>query len=70
MRNISRSKDNKIMKFGQLIECNMRNMFIEKSHTKCGEETSPRRYSEKLKLSITSINNLKLHTVCFYCMEN
>ena len=41
------------MKFGQLIECNMRNIFLEKSYTKCGGETSPRLFSEKLKLSIS-----------------
>ena len=40
------------MKFGQLIECNMRNIFLEKSYTKCGVETSPRPFTEKLKLSI------------------
>ena len=31
----------------------MRNIFYEKSNTKCGEETSPRPFSEKLKLTIT-----------------
>ena len=41
------------MKFGQLIECNMRNIFLEKSYTKCGGETSPRPFSEKLKLTIS-----------------
>ena len=41
------------MKFGQLIECNMRNIFLEKSYIKCGAETSPRPFSEKLKLSIS-----------------
>ena len=41
------------MKFGQLIKCNMNNIFSEKSYTKCGEEASPRPYSEKLKLSIS-----------------
>ena len=51
--NISRSKDNQTMKFGQLIECNMRNIFLEKSYTKCDGETSPRPFSEKLKLSIS-----------------
>ena len=51
--NISRSKGNQTMKFGQLIECNMRNIFLEKSYTKCGGETSPRSFSEKLKLSIS-----------------
>ena len=40
-------------KFGQLIRCNMRNIFLEKSYPKCGGETSPRPFSEKLKLSIS-----------------
>ena len=40
------------MKFGQLIQCNMRNIFLEKSCTKCGGEISPRPSSEKLKLSM------------------
>ena len=41
------------MKCGQLIECNMRNIFFEKSYTKCGEKTSPRPFSEKFKTSIS-----------------
>ena len=41
------------MKFGQLIECNMRNIFSEKSYTERGEETSPRRFSKKIELSIS-----------------
>ena len=41
------------MKFGQLIECNMRNIFLEKLYTKWDGETSPRPFSEKLKLSIS-----------------
>ena len=41
------------MKFGQITECNMRNISLEKSCTKYGEETSPRPFSEKLKLSIS-----------------
>ena len=36
-----RSKSNQAMKIGQLIECNMRNIFLEKSYTKCDGETSP-----------------------------
>ena len=31
----------------------MRNNFLEKSYTKCGGETSPRPFSEKLKLIIS-----------------
>ena len=41
------------MKFGQLIECNMRIIFLEKSYTKCGGETIPRPFSEKFKVSIS-----------------
>ena len=48
LHNISRSKNNQTMKFGQLIERNMRNIFIEKSYTKCGGETSPRSFSRKI----------------------
>ena len=51
--NISRSEGNQTMKFGQLIECTMKNIFLEKSCTKYGGETSPRPFSEKLKLSIS-----------------
>ena len=39
------------MKFGQLIECNMKNIILEKSYTKCDGETSLRPFSEKLRLS-------------------
>ena len=45
--NISRSKRNQIMKVGQLIEYNMRNIFLDKSYTKCGGEASPRTFSGK-----------------------
>ena len=39
------------MKFGQLLEYNMKKIFIEKSYTKCRGETIPRLLSKKLKLS-------------------
>ena len=53
--NISRSKGNKTMKFGYLIEYNKTNIFLEKlytSYTKCGWETFPRPFATKSKLSI------------------
>ena len=34
------------MKSDQLIECNLRNIFLEKPNTKCGIETSHRPISE------------------------
>ena len=45
--NISRSKVNQILEFGQLIEYYMRNIFLEKSYTKCGREWQ-RDYSQIL----------------------
>ena len=41
------------MNFGQLIEYNTRNIFLEKSYSKYGGETSPRPLSKKLKLPIS-----------------
>ena len=41
------------MKFGQLIEYNMRKIFLAKSYTKYGGESSPIPFSGKLKLSIS-----------------
>ena len=40
--NISRSKENQAMKFGQLIEYKKINSFIQKLSRKCGWETSSR----------------------------
>ena len=51
--NFSRKKGNRTIKFGQLKGYNMKNIFLEKSYTKCTGETSPRPFSGKLKLSIS-----------------
>ena len=51
--NISRRKGNEAMKFGKLLEYNMRNIFLEKPYTQCGEENFPRPFSKKSKLSIS-----------------
>ena len=51
--NISRSKGIQTMKFGQLIEYNMRNIFLKKSYTKYDGETIPRPFSEKSRFSIS-----------------
>ena len=50
---VSGSNGNQTMNFNQLIEYNMRNIFLKKSSTKFGEETSPRPFSENLKLRIS-----------------
>ena len=39
------------MKFCQLIEYDMRNIFLEKRYTKYGGATSSRHFSKKSKLS-------------------
>ena len=38
LTDISRRKGNQASKFGQLIECNMKNIFLKKSYAKCGEK--------------------------------
>ena len=53
LSNISKSKGNQKMKFGQLIEYNMRNIFLEKSYTIFGAKTSPRPFSDKLKVKVS-----------------
>ena len=52
--NISRIKGNQTMKFGQLIEYDMRNSFLEKSYAKCGGETISRPFSKKTKIEYIS----------------
>ena len=47
LTNTSRSKDNQTIKFGELIEYNMSNIFLEKSYQKYRGETIPRPLSKK-----------------------
>ena len=47
LSNLSRSKSNQTMKFGQLLENNMKNIFLEKLYTKCGGETITKPFSKK-----------------------
>ena len=68
--NISRSKSNQAMKFGQLIEYNMRNIFVEKSYTKCAGETIPRPLSKKSKLSISLDQYCKVLNILFLLYAN
>ena len=56
--NISRNKDNHAIKFGQLIEHNMRNIRIQ---------NHGQNMVEKLNRAYLWVNNLKFFTVCFYC---
>ena len=47
------SQEVKAMKLHQLIDYDMRNILLEKAYTKCGGETSPRTFSEKLKFTMS-----------------
>ena len=49
---ISRNKSSQTIKFDQLIEFNMRDIFLEKLCTKCGGEASSRLFYKKAKLNI------------------
>ena len=48
------------MKFGQLIEYNMRNIFLEKSFKKCGGETSRKPPCKKSKSSSWDTINFEI----------
>ena len=49
---ISRCKENQTLKVGQLIEYNMRRIFLENLYPECGKETSTKPVSKKSKLRI------------------
>ena len=59
--NISRSKINQTMKFSQLIECSMRNIFPEKPYTKCGDP-----FLKNYNWAYLWINSLKFYTVLMW----
>ena len=65
MTNISRSKGNQAMKFGQLIEYNLENIFLEKSCTKCSGKTIPRPLFKKSKLSLSADHYSKVLYILF-----
>ena len=63
--NISRSKVSQRLKFGQLIEYNMRNIFLETLYRKSGEETIPRPFSKKTKVNISLDQSFKVLYILF-----
>ena len=52
LSNISRNKGNQTMKFGHLVEYNIKNIVPEKSYANFSVETIPRPFSNKSRLSI------------------
>ena len=59
------------MKFCQLVERNMRNIFLEKSYTKFGRVTSPRPIpkNSKLSISLDQLSDVLFYAVYFYCVS-
>ena len=50
---IAKHKDNQTVKLGQLIEYNMKNVFLQKSCTKWDGKTITSPFSKKSKLSLS-----------------
>ena len=59
LQDISRSKGNQTIKCGQLMEHNMRNIFLVKLCTKCRGETSAKPFFKKIK-----VKNMSESIVC------
>ena len=53
LANISRSEGNQTIKFGQLIEYNIRNIFLERSFTKCDGKNIRRHFKEYSNLTMS-----------------
>ena len=53
------------MKFGQLIEYKIRNIFLKKTYTKCDRETFPRSFSKNSKLNISLDQYSKVFDILF-----
>ena len=51
--NISRNKGNQIVNFRQLVKYNVKNIFPEKSYTKCGVKASLRLFDKKSSLALS-----------------
>ena len=58
------------MKFGQLIDYNMRNIFLEESYTKCGKETISRPFLKNQNWPYLWINILRFYIFRFNCLPS
>ena len=63
--NASRSKGRETMKFGQLIEYDMRNIFLKKHTQNVVKKLVPDPYLKNQNWEYLWINSLKFYTVCF-----
>ena len=64
------SQEIKAIKYGQLIEYSMRNVFVEKSYIKCAGETIPRPLAKKSKLGISLDQKCKVLNSLFLLYAN
>ena len=64
--NISRSIGHRTMKFGQLIENNMKNIFMKNNAQNLVEKLIPGPFLKNQNSAYLWINNLKFYRVCFY----
>ena len=69
LTNISTSKSNQAMKFSQLVEYNMSNIFLNKPWTKCAGETLPRPFPKKSKFSISLDQQPKILCNFYYAIN-
>ena len=58
------------MKFGQLIEYNMTNIFLENNTQNVAEKLFPDLFLKSQNWAYLWINSLKFYTVCSYCMPS
>ena len=65
LSSISRIKANQTMKFGQLLECNMKNIFLEKLKIKCGGQLFPDHIFKTQNWAYNWTSGLKFYTICF-----
>ena len=70
LANIWRSKGNQTKKFSQLIEPNMKNIFLEKSYTNVMEKLVPDPFLKNENWAYVWNNSLKCYAVYFYCMAS
>ena len=66
---VSRSKGNQTMKFDQLIEYNLRNIYLEELNKNRMEILVPNPFLKHQNWAYLWINSLKFCTICFYCMS-
>ena len=58
------------MKFGQLIRCKMRAIFLENYSQNMAEKLFPDPFLKNQNRAYLGISRLKFHRVCFYCMPS